>query len=204
MTEAHDEEVVGICRDLIRIDTTNTGDTATSAGERVAAEYVAAQLAEVGLEPVIRESARGRTSVVARFPGRRPGGSAVTRGAARARPPRRGAGRPGRVERAPVLGRDPRRLPLGPRRGRHEGLRRDGAGRGASDAPGGPHAAARPGARLPRRRGGRRRVRRALAGRATTPTCSRGAPRRSARSAASPTRWPRTCGSTSSRRPRRA
>ena len=43
--------------DLIRIDTTNTGDTATSAGERVAAEYVAARLAEVGLEPVIRESA---------------------------------------------------------------------------------------------------------------------------------------------------
>ena len=69
MTEAHDEEVVRICQDLIRIDTTNTGDTTTSAGERVAAEYVAAMLADVGLEPVIRESERGRTSVVARFPG---------------------------------------------------------------------------------------------------------------------------------------
>jgi acetylornithine deacetylase/succinyl-diaminopimelate desuccinylase-like protein len=62
-------DVVQICQDLIRIDTTNTGDTTTSAGERVAAEYVATRLADVGLEPVIRESERGRTSVVARFPG---------------------------------------------------------------------------------------------------------------------------------------
>ncbi|MDT5036604.1 MAG: hypothetical protein QOE03_1789 [Micromonosporaceae bacterium] len=64
-----DDEVVSICRDLLRIDTTNTGDTDTSAGERVAAEYVAAKLAEVGLTPEIRESAPGRTSVVARYPG---------------------------------------------------------------------------------------------------------------------------------------
>src|SRR5436190_21824306 len=63
------DEVLAICRDLIRFDTTNTGDTETGAGERAAAEYVAAKLAEVGLEPVIRESARGRASVVARYPG---------------------------------------------------------------------------------------------------------------------------------------
>jgi len=63
------DDVVRICRDLIRIDTTNTGDTTTSMGERAAAEYVAAQLAEVGLEPVMHESEPGRTSVVARFPG---------------------------------------------------------------------------------------------------------------------------------------
>src|SRR5262245_15206207 len=69
MSEANDEEVVSICQDLIRIDTTNTGDTTTSAGERVAAEYVAERRSGVGLEPVIRESARGRTSVIARFPG---------------------------------------------------------------------------------------------------------------------------------------
>ncbi len=67
-----DDEVVRICQDLIRIDTTNTGDTSTCVGERVAAEYVAAGLAEVGLEPVILESERGRTSVVARFPGAPP------------------------------------------------------------------------------------------------------------------------------------
>ncbi|HEX6077685.1 MAG TPA: M20/M25/M40 family metallo-hydrolase [Micromonosporaceae bacterium] len=71
MTNAADD-VVRICRDLIRIDTTNTGDTTTSAGERVAAEYVAAELAEVGLEPVMHESEPGRTSVVARFPGADP------------------------------------------------------------------------------------------------------------------------------------
>jgi acetylornithine deacetylase/succinyl-diaminopimelate desuccinylase-like protein len=62
------DEVVRICSELIRIDSTNTGDNATSAGERAAAEYVAAQLAEVGLEPIIRESAPGRTSVITRFP----------------------------------------------------------------------------------------------------------------------------------------
>jgi acetylornithine deacetylase/succinyl-diaminopimelate desuccinylase-like protein len=66
------DEAVELCRDLIRIDTTNTGDTQTSAGERVAAEYVAAKLAEVGLEPVVLESAPGRTSVFARFAGADP------------------------------------------------------------------------------------------------------------------------------------
>jgi acetylornithine deacetylase/succinyl-diaminopimelate desuccinylase-like protein len=63
------DEVVGICRELLRIDTSNTGDSATSAGERRAAEYVAGQLAEVGLEPFVGESEPGRTSVVARVEG---------------------------------------------------------------------------------------------------------------------------------------
>ena len=63
------EEVVDLCRDLIRIDTTNTGDLATCAGERAAAEHVAGLLDEVGLVPEIRESAPGRASVVARFEG---------------------------------------------------------------------------------------------------------------------------------------
>jgi acetylornithine deacetylase/succinyl-diaminopimelate desuccinylase-like protein len=71
------DEVVEICRDLLRIDTTNTGDNDTSVGERVAAEYVAAKLAEVGLEPHIRESAPGRASVVARFEGADPGRDAL-------------------------------------------------------------------------------------------------------------------------------
>ncbi|HET8657506.1 MAG TPA: M20/M25/M40 family metallo-hydrolase, partial [Micromonosporaceae bacterium] len=66
------EEVVDLCRDLIRIDTTNTGETETSVGERVAAEYVAAKLAEVGLEPAVVESAPRRANVVARFPGTDP------------------------------------------------------------------------------------------------------------------------------------
>lgn len=65
-------EVIDICRDLLRIDTTNTGDTATGKGERHAAEYVAAKLSEVGLDPTVVESAPGRTSVVARFAGADP------------------------------------------------------------------------------------------------------------------------------------
>ena len=64
------DEVVELAADLIRIDTTNTGDTATSAGERVAAEYVAGKLAEVGIESELFESEPGRTSLVARIAGR--------------------------------------------------------------------------------------------------------------------------------------
>ncbi|OLB78402.1 MAG: hypothetical protein AUI14_13355 [Actinobacteria bacterium 13_2_20CM_2_71_6] len=71
------DEVVALCRDLIRIDTTNTGDLATCAGERTAAEHVAGLLAEVGLAPEIRESAPGRASVVARFEGTDPSRGAL-------------------------------------------------------------------------------------------------------------------------------
>ena len=42
------DEVVDICRDLIRIDTSNPGDH-SGPGERQAAEYTAARLAEAGL-----------------------------------------------------------------------------------------------------------------------------------------------------------
>ncbi|WP_422769434.1 M20/M25/M40 family metallo-hydrolase [Plantactinospora sp. WMMC1484] len=71
------DEVVELCRDLLRIDTSNTGDPATTAGERVAAEYVAEKLAEVGVEAQLRESAPGRASVVARIPGTDPGRGAL-------------------------------------------------------------------------------------------------------------------------------
>jgi len=69
------DEVVGICRELIRIDTSNPGDH-SGPGERKAAEHVAALLAEVGLEPELLESHPKRASVVARIEGRdssRPG-----------------------------------------------------------------------------------------------------------------------------------
>jgi len=62
------DEVVGLCRDLIRIDTTNRGDH-SGPGERDAAEHVAGLLAEVGLEPKILESHPKRASVVARIEG---------------------------------------------------------------------------------------------------------------------------------------
>jgi acetylornithine deacetylase/succinyl-diaminopimelate desuccinylase-like protein len=65
------EEVVALCSDLIRINTTNPGDN-SGPGERAAAEHVAALLAEVGLEPAVLESHPGRASVVARIEGEDP------------------------------------------------------------------------------------------------------------------------------------
>ena len=62
------DEVVDICRDLIRIDTSNPGDH-SGPGERHAAQYVAALLADVGVEPELLESHPKRTSVVARLEG---------------------------------------------------------------------------------------------------------------------------------------
>jgi acetylornithine deacetylase/succinyl-diaminopimelate desuccinylase-like protein len=66
-----EEEVVAICRDLIRIDTTNPGDH-SGPGERKAAEYVAGLLSEVGLSPAVIESHQKRTSLVARVEGADP------------------------------------------------------------------------------------------------------------------------------------
>jgi acetylornithine deacetylase/succinyl-diaminopimelate desuccinylase-like protein len=66
VTYLPDDEVVEICRDLVRIDTSNYGD-GSGPGERTAAEYVAGQLAEVGIAAEIIESEPGRASVVARW-----------------------------------------------------------------------------------------------------------------------------------------
>ncbi|WP_440103740.1 M20/M25/M40 family metallo-hydrolase [Streptosporangium sp. H16] len=63
-----EDEVVGLCRDLIRIDSTNAGDN-SGPGERAAAEYVAEKLSEVGLEPKILESDSRRANVIARIAG---------------------------------------------------------------------------------------------------------------------------------------
>ena len=71
-----EDEVVHLCRDLIRIDTSNYGD-GSGPGERTAAEYVAQKLAEVGLDPVVTESAVGRASVVARWAGEEPNRGAL-------------------------------------------------------------------------------------------------------------------------------
>ncbi|GER22077.1 peptidase M20 [Zafaria cholistanensis] len=65
------DEVVEICRNLIRFDTSNFGGN-QGPGERAAAEYVAGLLAGAGLEPELYEAAPGRTSVVARMEGRDP------------------------------------------------------------------------------------------------------------------------------------
>src|SRR3954467_12738025 len=66
------DEVAELLSDLIRIDTTNTGDTATGKGERPAAEWVACKLADVGIESQICESEPGRANLVARIPGADP------------------------------------------------------------------------------------------------------------------------------------
>ncbi|MFL6128420.1 MAG: M20/M25/M40 family metallo-hydrolase [Mycobacteriales bacterium] len=62
-----EDEVVELCTELIRIDTSNP-----TSDERAAAEYVAGKLAEVGVEPTLLESEPGRASVVARIEGTDP------------------------------------------------------------------------------------------------------------------------------------
>lgn len=62
------DEVVRICRDLIRIDTSNYGGN-DSRGEREAAEYCAGLMRQAGMEPTIYESSPGRASVVGRVTG---------------------------------------------------------------------------------------------------------------------------------------
>ncbi|MEU3529619.1 M20/M25/M40 family metallo-hydrolase [Streptomyces sp. NPDC038707] len=70
-TVTGEDEVVDLCRELIRFDTSNYGDH-SGPGERQAAEWVAEKLAEVGLEPKIYESHPGRASTVARIEGEDP------------------------------------------------------------------------------------------------------------------------------------
>jgi len=67
-TPVAQDEVVDLCQELIRIDTSNYGDQ-PGPGERKAAEYVAEQLSEVGCDVEIIESEPGRASVVTRIAG---------------------------------------------------------------------------------------------------------------------------------------
>ncbi|GAB3540838.1 M20/M25/M40 family metallo-hydrolase [Arthrobacter tecti] len=71
MGNAPEDEVVRICRDLIRIDTSNFGDN-EGPGEREAAEYTAGLIEEVGLNAQLFESAPGRASVLTRMEGTDP------------------------------------------------------------------------------------------------------------------------------------
>ena len=67
------DDVVSLCRDLIRIDTTNTGEAETTVGEALAAEYVEAVLQEVGYDPQRFETVAGnRQGVHVRIPGTDP------------------------------------------------------------------------------------------------------------------------------------
>ena len=184
------DEVVEICRELIRIDSSNYGDD-SGPGERAAAEYVAGQLAEVGLEPELFESADRRTSLVVRFEGEdssRPGLLVH-----------------GHLDVVPAEAADWTHDPFA-----GEVVDDCVWGRGAVDMKDmdamvlalvrqmrreGRTTAAGPGALLPRRRGGRRQARARTGWSTTTPTSSKGSARRSARSAASRSP-PATSGST--------
>ena len=66
-----EDEVVDLCRDLIRFASVNDG-TGRGPGERAAAEHVAGLLSDVGLEVEVLESAPNRTSVIARMEGADP------------------------------------------------------------------------------------------------------------------------------------
>ena len=65
------EETARIAQDLIRIDTTNYGE-GRSKGETEAAEYLGAQLEQLGLKTIYVDADDRRTSVLARVPGRDP------------------------------------------------------------------------------------------------------------------------------------
>ncbi len=165
-------EVVDLCRDLIRIDTTNYGD-GSGPGERKAAELVATLLDEVGIESEIWEAEPGRTNVVARWGGSS-GSTAdplLLHGHLDVVP---ADADDWAVD--PVLRRDPGRHGLGSRRRRHEGLRRDAALLGAGPGPGRRRAGPAAGPLLHRRRGGRRAPGRRAARRAA-PRPARGLPR---------------------------
>jgi acetylornithine deacetylase/succinyl-diaminopimelate desuccinylase-like protein len=75
---AAEDEVVELTSELIRIDTTNTGDLETTTGEREAAEYVAGKLTEVGYEVEVLDSgAPGRSNVICRLAGADPSRGAL-------------------------------------------------------------------------------------------------------------------------------
>ncbi len=65
-----EREVVELASQLIRIDTSNTGDPATVVGEQEAAEWVVRQLEDVGYETTLVESGMpGRANVFCRLEG---------------------------------------------------------------------------------------------------------------------------------------
>jgi acetylornithine deacetylase/succinyl-diaminopimelate desuccinylase-like protein len=72
LTSRAEDEVVELCRDLIRIDSSNP-----TSNERAAAEWTAERLSDAGLTPKVVESAPGRASTLARWAGEDPGRPAL-------------------------------------------------------------------------------------------------------------------------------
>ncbi len=71
LREDGDDLVVSLCSRLISFDTTNRGN-GDAEGEREAAEFVAARLADAGVEARLLERSPRRTNVLARIPGSDP------------------------------------------------------------------------------------------------------------------------------------
>ena len=94
-----EDDAVGLLRDLIRIDSTNTGHADDTVGEAEAAEYVEAAVREVGYEPErFTTTGARRQGVCAADSGSRP----ERGGVAAPRTPRR------RGRRSPTSGAGPR------------------------------------------------------------------------------------------------
>ncbi|MEU6643083.1 M20/M25/M40 family metallo-hydrolase [Saccharomonospora sp. NPDC046836] len=78
LIDAAADEAVTLTSELIRIDTTNTGDPSTLVGERAAAEYVAEKLTEVGYEiSYVESGGKNRHNVIARLAGADPSRGAL-------------------------------------------------------------------------------------------------------------------------------
>lgn len=78
MAPSLEDDAIELIRDLIRIESVNTGEAATIGdGETRAARYVQERLAEVGIDSELVEPVPGRGSVVARIPGSDPDAEAL-------------------------------------------------------------------------------------------------------------------------------
>ena len=75
---ALESDVITLTQELIRIDTSNWGDSPETVGEAEAAEYCATRLREAGWHPeVITTSSDTRRGLVCRIPGTDPNASAI-------------------------------------------------------------------------------------------------------------------------------
>ncbi|MBO1900519.1 M20/M25/M40 family metallo-hydrolase [Leucobacter weissii] len=78
MTSLLEEEALEFVRELIRIESVNTGDPATIGdGETRAVRFIQERLREVGIASELIEPRPGRGSLVARIPGSDPGAGAL-------------------------------------------------------------------------------------------------------------------------------
>ncbi|MDD2858018.1 MAG: M20/M25/M40 family metallo-hydrolase, partial [Candidatus Nanopelagicales bacterium] len=76
--EAMDSDVVTLTQELIRIDTSNYGESTETVGEAAAADYCAERLREAGWDPeIVVTSSDPRRAVVLRIPGTDPNASAL-------------------------------------------------------------------------------------------------------------------------------